>query len=70
LTTPIGDDAEDRFLIYVSFGVASAELRMSIYDLLHARRADEGIDPTYETLPAQIWLDDPDWRPPGWTGGF
>ncbi|MBA4490446.1 hypothetical protein [Paracoccus sp. S1E-3] len=70
LSPPIGDDAEDRFLIYASFSVASAELRKSIGALAMARREAEGIDPAYENLPARIWLDDPDWRPAGWVGGF
>lgn len=68
LSPPIGDDAEDRFPIYASFSVASAELRRSIGALAMARREAEGIDPANNNLPARIWLDDPDWRPAGWAG--
>lgn len=70
LGRPLPDDAPDRFLINVYFSPATSGLSDKIGDLVMARRAAEGIDPGYEKLPASIWLDDPDWRPEGWTGGF
>lgn len=70
LSAPLPEDAPDRFLIYASFSPATRELSSKFYDLVNARRLEEGVDPVYDQLPASIWLDDPDWRPAGWDGGF
>lgn len=70
LSKPLPDDAPDRFLMSITFGPSSQELRNRLGDLVMARRAAEGIDPALQKLPASIWLDEPDWRPKGWSGGF
>ena len=46
------------------------DLAQNITELVMARRSAEGLNPSYQQLPAKIWLDDPDWRPPNWDGGF
>ncbi|SEO32993.1 hypothetical protein SAMN04489859_10705 [Paracoccus alcaliphilus] len=70
LSAPLSEDAADRFLIYANFTPATQQLSRKLSELVSSRRAAEGLDPAYEDLPAAIWLDDPDWRPAGWDGGF
>lgn len=70
LSKPLPEDTPEQFLIYVSFGPATRELSNKLYELVNARRVEEGVNPAYDKLPAGIWLDDPDWRPTGWDGGF
>lgn len=70
LSKPLPENAPDRFLIYVTFSPGSQKISDSIGDLVMARRVSEGLDPAYQKLPASVWLDDPDWRPQGWSGGF
>lgn len=69
LSAPLAEDAPDRFILRVVFKPAD-DVGKRITELTLARRAAEGLDPAMEKLPASVWLDDPDWRPPGWTGGF
>lgn len=70
LSAPLPEDAPDRFIMYVSFSPSSRELSRRLSELVMARRAVEGVDPALDDIPASIWLDDPDWRPEGWDGGF
>ncbi|MDF3607627.1 hypothetical protein PE067_16620 [Paracoccus sp. DMF-8] len=70
LSEKLPENAPDLFLIYVTFSPATQEISDSLSELVTARRASEGLDPAYQKLPASVWLDDPDWRPRGWSGGF
>lgn len=67
---PSDNDGEDTFLIYANFTTYPRDLAQNITELVMARRSAEGLNPSYQQLPAKIWLDDPDWRPPNWDGGF
>lgn len=69
LSAPLPDDAPDRFLVEVNFS-SIKEVSDKLGELVMARRTSEGLDPSMQKLPASIWLDDPDWRPEGWDGGF
>ncbi|RJL02855.1 hypothetical protein [Paracoccus siganidrum] len=70
LSAPLPEDAGDRFLIRVNFTLATQTLSRKASELVMSRRAAEGLDPAFQQLPAGIWLDNPDWRPAGWDGGF
>lgn len=59
-------EAPDRFVMRVKFWIDSDALSEEILALRDARRAEMGAREA--PVAAQVWLDDPDWRPDGWEG--
>lgn len=59
-------EAPDRFVMRVKFWIDNEALSKEIIALRDARRAEMGA--REQAIAAQVWLDDPDWRPEGWEG--
>jgi hypothetical protein len=68
LSEPLNPFAEDRFLMLMRFAVEpESPLQQDIDDLAQQRRRSVNGD-AMARLGAEVWLDDPDWRPEGWAG--
>jgi hypothetical protein len=63
------DDFPDRYIIQVDFGSKGLDLDNEMVALRDARRIAVHGDED-KTLTLKDWLDDPNWRPPGWNGKF
>lgn len=59
-------EAPDRFVMRVNIWIDNDALSEEIMALRDARREEHG--GREEPIAAQVWLDDPDWRPEGWEG--
>lgn len=66
-TSPRDPDAPDRFVILVRVLIDNQALTDEIKQLRDARRSAVHGDVDRQ-LPAQVWLEDPGWRPEGWQG--
>ena len=70
LSKPVSEDAEDRFLLRVRFSIADAPgLDDELRTLRDARRLAVNGDRSQE-IPIALWIDDPGWRPEGWSGAY
>jgi hypothetical protein len=68
LADPLDPLAEDRFLLLMRIEVEfDSPLRQDLEDLAQRRRLEVNGD-AFARLGAEVWLDDPGWRPEGWVG--
>jgi hypothetical protein len=68
LSEPLNPLAEDRFLLLMRFQPEfDSPLAKELEELAQRRRLALNGDPEAR-IGAEIWLDDPDWRPEGWAG--
>jgi hypothetical protein len=68
LSEPLNPLAEDRFLLLLRVSVEpESPLAKDLDELAQRRRLAINGDPMAR-IGAEVWLDDPDWRPAGWAG--
>jgi hypothetical protein len=70
LSEPLDPLAEDRFLLLMRIEVEfDSALAKELDELAQRRRLAVNGDPMAR-IGAEVWLDDPAWRPEGWGGQF